>query len=167
MISLKSDSRFLLTVWASQGYYDCWEPIDFSHANDSAYQFSTLDLVRQDSIANSHYTDPALWWIMCHHSTVEDPFTDPDFSDVSDPDDCIRYPSYIKEGNGAPIDYPTKFLNPPSTVNLDDLSKEDWEKIIKDIISPQIDQNSVMVLPSTNLVHKGMSDASNRSTALS
>lgn len=143
MAFVRKDSRFLNTEVLrdeTEGeYFNVWKAIPIDQKDDDAtHTIEEKDLGRFDNMSYRYYGNSHLWWTIPHSNTVEDPFTDVDWSDASD---AITYPNYACMGHNAVIEYPA------------------YVEGVKDAKLPEFEIGSIFKIPSRDTVQEAMLEA--------
>lgn len=143
MAFVRKDSRYLETsvLKDSEGkeFFNTWKSIPLPQQdNDQIHETKREDLGRLDSLAQKYFANPNLWWTIPHSNTIEDPFTEIDWSDASDQ---MVYPNYAERGIDAKVQYPTDIDN------------------VKDKKLPEYEIGSLFRIPSPDSVQNMMLEA--------
>lgn len=143
MAFVRKDSRFLNTEVIQDPtygeYFNIWKSIPIAQRDDDVvHTIEEKDLGRFDNMSNRYYGNSHLWWVIPHSNTVEDPFTDVDWSEASD---AITYPNYAVRGQNAQIEYPA------------------YVEGVKDAKLPEFEIGSYFKIPSRDTVQEAMLDA--------
>lgn len=143
MAFVRKDSRFLNTEVlkdeTSGEYFHAWKSIAIAQKEDDAtHTMEEKDLGRFDNMAHRYFGNSHLWWAIPHSNTVEDPFSEVDWSDASD---AITYPNYAQRGPNAQIVYPA------------------YVEGVKDMKLPEYEIGSIFNVPSRDTVQEAMLEA--------
>lgn len=143
MTFVRKDSRYLQTKLLSDSegklYFDVWKSLEVVEQDgEDRHEISRDDLGRFDKLANYHFGNTNLWWVVPHSNRVEDPFPCIDWSEASEQP---IYPNYSRMGVDAKIQYP------------DDVDA------VKDKKLPEYEVGSYFRVPARSLIQKVLVDA--------
>jgi hypothetical protein len=146
MAFVRKDSRYLNTEVINDSdygeYFHNWKSIPIVQTEDDViHEVEEKDLGRFDNLSYEYYGNQRLWWTIPHANTVEDPFSDVDWSEASD---AVTYPNYAVMGINAQLEYPESLAQ------------------VKDAKLPEFEIGSNFKIPSRDVVQKAMLEAQKR-----